>query len=65
MDLNMILRIAGIGIFVGVLVTLLNESGKKEIAQLVGVAGVVLVLFTVIQGISQLFTLVKSVFQLY
>ncbi|MHB1653779.1 MAG: stage III sporulation protein AC [Desulfitobacteriaceae bacterium] len=65
MDLNMILRIAGIGIFVGVLVTLLNESGKKEIAQLVTVAGVVLVLFTVIQGISQLFTLVKSVFQLY
>lgn len=65
MDLNMVLRIAGIGIFVGVLVTLLNESGKKEIAQLVGVAGVVLVLFTVIQGIAQLFTLVKSVFQLY
>lgn len=65
MDLNMVLRIAGIGIFVGVLVTLLNESGKKEIAQLVTVAGVVLVLFTVIQGISQLFTLVKSVFQLY
>ena len=65
MDLNTVLRIAGIGIFVGVLVTLLNESGKKEIAQLVGVAGVVLVLFTVIQGISQLFTLVKSVFQLY
>ncbi|MDI6813159.1 MAG: stage III sporulation protein AC [Desulfitobacteriaceae bacterium] len=65
MDLNMVLRIAGIGIFVGVLVTLLNESGKREIAQLVTVAGVVLVLFTVIQGISQLFTLVKSVFQLY
>lgn len=65
MDLNTILRIAGIGIFVGVLVTLLNESGKKEIAQLVTVAGVVLVLFTVIQSISQLFSLVKSVFQLY
>lgn len=65
MDLSMIFRIAGIGIFVGFLVTLLNEAGKKEIAQFVTVAGVILVLFSVIQGMSQLFALVKSVFQLY
>lgn len=65
MDLSMIFRIAGIGIFVGFLVTLLNEAGKKEIAQFVTVAGVILVLFSVIQGMAQLFALVKSVFQLY
>ncbi|KLU61348.1 stage III sporulation protein AC/AD protein family protein [Peptococcaceae bacterium CEB3] len=65
MDLSMIFRIAGIGIFVGFLVTLLNEAGKKEIAQFVTVAGIILVLFSILQGMSQLFALVKSVFQLY
>ncbi|CAA7602138.1 stage III sporulation protein AC [Acididesulfobacillus acetoxydans] len=65
MDLNMIFRIAGIGIFVGFLVTLLNEAGKKEIAQFVTVAGIILVLFSILQAMSQLFALVKSVFQLY
>lgn len=65
MNLDLVLKVAGIGILVGILGMVLNESGKKEQAQLVTIAGVVVVLYIVVQSIAQLFSLVKSVFQLY
>lgn len=60
----MIIRVAGIGLLVGIFVMILNEIGKKEQAVLVTVIGVVVVLYTVVQGMSDLFVLVKSVFKL-
>lgn len=65
MSFNLVLTVAGIGMLVGILAMLLNESGRKEMAQIVTIAGVVVVLYIVVQSMSQLFTLVKSVFQLY
>jgi len=65
MSLDMVFRIAGIGILVGIMAILLNESGKKELANLVTLSGIIVVLYMVVQGISDLFALVKSVFQLY
>jgi stage III sporulation protein AC len=65
MGFDLILKVAGIGILVGVLVTILNAIDKKEQAQLVTLAGVVVVLYIVIQGIADLFALVNSVFKLY
>lgn len=65
MSFNLVLTVAGIGILVGILVMLLNESGRKEMAQAVTILGVVVVLYIVVQSISDLFSLVKSVFQLY
>ncbi|MDD2234213.1 MAG: stage III sporulation protein AC [Desulfitobacteriaceae bacterium] len=65
MSFNLVLTVAGIGILVGILAMLLNESGRKEMAQAVTIAGVVVVLYIVVQSMSQLFDLVKSVFQLY
>lgn len=65
MGFDLIIKVAGIGILVGVLVTILNAIDKKEQAQMVTLAGVVVVLYIVIQGIAELFVLVNSVFNLY
>jgi stage III sporulation protein AC len=65
MSFDLVLKVAGIGLLVGILAMNLNETGKKEQAQMVSIAGVVVVLYMVIQGISDLFVLVKSVFKLY
>lgn len=65
MSLDIVFKVAGIGILVGIFAMLLEQTSKKEQAQLVAVAGVVVVLYIVVQAVSQLFGLVKSVFQLY
>lgn len=65
MSFEMILKIAGIGLLVGILVIVLNQSDRKEFSQLTVLAGVVVVLYIVVQAVGDLFSLVKSVFQLY
>jgi len=65
MSFNLIITVAGIGILVGVLATVLNQSGRSEMAQGVTIMGVIVVLYIVVQSISELFTLVKSFFNLY
>ncbi|HBV89052.1 stage III sporulation protein AC [Desulfosporosinus sp.] len=65
MSFNLIITVAGIGILVGVLATVLNQSGRSEMAQGVTIMGVIVVLYIVVQSIAELFTLVKSVFNLY
>jgi len=65
MSFDLVFKVAGIGLLVAIVAIILNEAGKKEHAQLVTIAGVIVVLYMVIQGISDLFILVKSVFKLY
>lgn len=65
MDFDLIIRVAGIGLLVAILAMILNEAGKKEQAQMVTITGVIVVLYLVVQGIADLFVLVKSVFKLY
>lgn len=65
MSFEMILKIAGIGLLVGILVIVLDQANRKEIGQLTVLAGVVVVLYIVVQAVGDLFSLVKSVFQLY
>ncbi|NLL53162.1 MAG: stage III sporulation protein AC [Peptococcaceae bacterium] len=65
MGIDLILKVAGIGLLVGILAMVLSEAGKKEQAQMVTIAGVIVVLYIVIQGIADLFVLIKSVFKLY
>lgn len=64
MDVNLIFRIAGIGILISVLNMVLKQAGKDEQAQMLTLAGVVVVLMMVVQLISQLFADVRAVFQL-
>lgn len=65
MNFDIIITVAGIGILVGILATVLNQAGRSEMAQGVTIMGVIVVLYIVVQSIAELFTLVKSVFNLY
>ncbi len=63
-DIDLIFQIAGIGIIVAVLNQLLSRSGRDEQALMTTIAGLVIVLFMLVNKIGQLFETVKSVFGL-
>ena len=64
MDVDLIFKIAAIGILVSVLNQLLVRSGREEQAMMTTLAGLVVVLMMMVQEISQLFTLIKTLFDL-
>ncbi len=64
MDVDLIFKIAAIGILVSVLNQVLTRSGRDEQATMVTLAGLVVVLMIVVQEISELFELVKVLFHL-
>lgn len=64
MDVDLIFKIAAIGIIVSVLHTVLAKAGKEEYGYLVTLTGVVIVLGIVIVIVSQLFNDVKVLFRL-
>ncbi len=64
MDVDMIFKIAAIGIIVAVLNQLLIRSGREEQAMLTTLAGLVVVLSMIITQISGLFNTIKSLFGL-
>lgn len=64
MDINLIFKIAGIGIIVAILSKLLYQSGKDEIAMMTSLAGTIVVLIMVIGMIVKLFDTVRTMFQL-
>ena len=64
MDVDLIFKIAAIGILVAVLNLLLVRSGREEQAMMTTLAGLVVVLMMLVQQISDLFQLVKTLFGL-
>ena len=60
MDVDLIFKIAAIGILVSVLNQVLSRSGRDEQATMTTLAGLVVVLMMVVQQISALFDLVKT-----
>lgn len=64
MDVDLVFKIAAIGILVAVLNILLSRAGRDEQALMTTIAGLVVVLVLVIQKISELFGLIKSLFSL-
>ena len=64
MEINIVFRIAAVGILVAVLHQVLMRAGREEQAMLTTLAGLVVVLFWVIQYISPLFDTVQTLFQL-
>ena len=64
MDVNLIFKIAAIGIIVAVLNQILVRSGREEQALITTLAGLVVVLFMLVEQISALFETIKSVFEL-
>lgn len=63
MDVDLIFKIAAIGILVAVLNQLLVRSGREEQAMMTTLAGLVVVLMIVVQEISDLFNLIKDLFR--
>ena len=64
MDIDLIFKIAAIGIIVAVLNQLLVRSGREEQAMLTTLAGLIVVLTIIVTEIGDLFSTVKSVFGL-
>ena len=62
MDVDLIFKIAAIGILVAVLNQLLGRSGREEQAMMTTLAGLVVVLMMMVQEISDLFDLIKTLF---
>ena len=62
MDVDLIFRIAAVGILVAVLGQLLTRSGRDEQALMTTLAGLIVVLLLLVEQISRLFNMLKSVF---
>ena len=63
MNIDLVFKIAAIGIIVSILNQVLSRSGRDEQATMTTLAGLVVVLMMLAQKISDLFTLVKQLFQ--
>ena len=63
MEIELIFKIAAIGIIVSILNQVLSRSGREEQATMTSLAGLVVVLMMLTQKIAELFDLVKSLFQ--
>ena len=64
MEVDLIFKIAAVGILVAVLNILLSRSGRDEQALMTTIAGLIVVLMVIVREISELFDLIKSLFGL-
>ncbi len=64
MDVNIIFKIAAVGILVSVISQILKHSGREEHAFLTSLAGLILVLYWIVPYIYELFETIKSLFSL-
>jgi len=64
MDINILFKIAGIGILIAVVHQVLSKAGREDQAMMTSLAGMVIVLTIVIKEISTLFETVRTVFNL-
>ncbi len=64
MDVSIIFRIAAVGIIVAVLNQVLSRAGRDEQAMMTTLAGLVVVLFWIVQYIGDLFEMIQSMFGL-
>ncbi|MEE0859274.1 MAG: stage III sporulation protein AC [Acutalibacteraceae bacterium] len=64
MDVDLIFKIAAIGIIVAVLNQVLIRSGREEQAMMTTLAGLIVVLLIIVQQISSLFDTIKTLFGL-
>jgi stage III sporulation protein AC len=63
-NIELILKVAGIGIIVTVAYQILMKSGRDEQAMLVSVAGIIIALFMLVNEMGGLFETIRNVFGL-
>lgn len=64
MDVNILLKIAGVGILIAVVHQILSKAGREDQAMMTSLAGMIIVLTMVVTEISKLFETVRTVFNL-
>ncbi len=62
MDIDLVFKIAGLGILISVFNMVLKQAGKEEQAQMLTLVGVIIVLMIIIQLINDLFQKVSNIF---
>ena len=62
MEIGLILKIAGLGILISIVSSILSKSGRDEQAMLVTVAGIIVVMLMLVEEIGMLFESVQAVF---
>lgn len=64
MEIGLILKIAGIGILISIVSSILSKSGRDEQAMLVTVAGIIVVMLMLVDEVGTLIESVRTVFDL-
>ena len=64
MEIGLVLKIAGVGMLVAIISTVLSKAGRDEQAMLVTVGGILVVMLMLIEQIGELLEIVQSVFGL-
>lgn len=64
-QIDLLFKLAGLGVAVAVLSQVLNRAGREELGTVVTVAGLVIALLLVVNLVSDLFSSLKSLFSLY
>lgn len=62
MDISIIFKIAGIGIFLGVIDIILGKAGRQDIAMFATLSGVIVTLVIIVGMIHSMFDTVKTLF---
>ena len=65
MNIDLLVQIAGVGILICAANQVLQQAGREDLAVLASVAGLVVVMFLVVDLVAQLLNNVKSIFGLY
>ncbi|MBO4423334.1 MAG: stage III sporulation protein AC [Clostridia bacterium] len=62
MDIDLIFKVAGIGVLVAVMYVVLSKSGRDEMAMLLSLCGIVIILIMIASRISDLFSFIRTSF---
>ena len=65
MDIDLIIKIAGVGMLIAVTYQILQRAGRDEQAMMTTLAGLIVVLLMIVRQIGNLFETIKEVFGLY
>jgi stage III sporulation protein AC len=64
MDIDLLFKIAGVGILVAVLSQVLSKAGREDQAMMTTLTGIIIVLMMVVTKINELFEMVRNIFNL-
>ena len=64
MDIDIIFKVAGVGLLVAVMYVVLSKSGREEMAMLLSLCGIVIILLMIVGRVSDLFSYIRTSFGL-